>query len=100
MSKKNEKKPKVQVYDFRKVMIETEIDSFKELDLSKDLGNEIHSKTSDIGIDEIARKIYHDGKVKMTEEQAKIVCLYVNHESSRFNISARQALTKVLTPNK
>lgn len=92
--------PKKAVYDFTKVMVETEIDKFVELNLSKDLGNEIHSKTSDIGLDDVARKIYHEGKAEMTNEQAQIVCLYVNHESSKFNIAARQALTKVLTPKK
>ena len=101
--KKNEKEgaePKKIKCDFKHVMMEMKIDEFKETDLSIELGNEIHRMTSDIGLDELARKIYHDGMVEIEEWQAKVICQYVNHENSSFNIAARQAITKVLTPKK
>ena len=92
--------PKTFKCDFKHVLMEANIDEFKEMDLSKELGNEIHRMTSDIGLDDIARKIYHDGEVEIDEVQANIICQYINHQNSSFNIAARQAITKVLTPKK
>lgn len=97
---KGSEAPKKAKYSFTKVMMEVSIDSYKELDLSKDLGNEVHRMTSDIGLDDIARKIYHDGEAEMDEKQAQKIADFVNHPNSKFNVAARQALTKILTPKK
>ena len=63
----NEKK----IYDFTKVRIEVEIDVFQEVDAAKQIGNVIHQNTTDIGIDDIAREIYHKGKVELSKQEAQ-----------------------------
>ena len=55
------------VYDFTKLNIEVEFGKFEEMDFSKQIANEIHVGTSDIGVDDIARKIYYDGKVEIPD---------------------------------
>lgn len=72
MAGKTEKE-KTKVYDFSAIMVESEFDKFQEVDTSKNVGNIIHKNTDDLGIDEIARQIYKEGKVEMTDFQAKVV---------------------------
>jgi len=72
MAEKTEKE-KTKVYDFSAIMVESEFDKFQEVDTSKNVGNIIHKNTDDLGIDEIARQIYKEGKVEMTDFQAKVV---------------------------
>lgn len=72
MTEKTEKE-KTKVYDFSAIMVESEFDKFQEVDTSKNVGNIIHKNTDDLGIDEIARQIYKEGKVEMTDFQAKVV---------------------------
>lgn len=73
MEKVNEQETGKKVYDFTTVSVEIEFDTFKEIDASKTIGNIIHKGTDDLGIDEIARTIYKEGKVEMDARQAKIV---------------------------
>lgn len=70
MKKEQETK---KVYDFSAITVEVEFDKFQEVDTSKNVGNIIHKNTDDLGIDEIARQIYKEGKAEMTDFQAKIV---------------------------
>ena len=70
MKKEQETK---KVYDFSAITVEVEFDKFQEVDTSKNVGNIIHKNTDDLGIDEIARQIYKEGKVEMTDFQAKVV---------------------------
>lgn len=72
MTEKTEKE-KTKVYDFSAIMVESEFDKFQEVDTSKNVGNIIHKNTDDLGIDEIARQIYKEGKAEMTDFQAKVV---------------------------
>lgn len=68
-----EKKNETKIYDFTSLEVEEKFDQFVKKNLSKPIGNAIHRGTDDIGIDELARKIYRDGKVKMNEEDAKLI---------------------------
>lgn len=88
--KKNEKK----VTDFTKVQVETKIDTFEEFDISKAIGNTVHQNTSDIGIDDIARKIYHDGKVELSADEAMMVNAIV--QNSNLVIAIKQAVSNIL----
>lgn len=88
--KKNEKK----VTDFTKVQVETKIDTFEEFDISKAIGNTVHQNTSDIGIDDIARKIYHDGKVELSADEAMMVNSIV--QNSNLVIAIKQAVSNIL----
>lgn len=55
--------------DFSKVSVEYEIGSPKEIDTRRTIGNEINKNTADIGLADIARKIYYsEGKIEVPEE--------------------------------
>ena len=92
----NEEKKEVRkvLLDFRKCMLEQNIGEWTETDLSKPVGNAIHKGAEDIGIDEIARKIYHDGMVEVEENAAKYIRLII--ENSTLVLYARQAILKVI----
>lgn len=49
------------------------------VDVSKELGNQIFKKTTDIGELDLARAIYHKGEVELTKEQAAIIAEYVRN---------------------
>lgn len=66
-NEKNEKK----VFDFTKVSIEVEFEKFEEVNVSKLVGNTIHINTADIGVDDLARKIYHEGKAEISDENIR-----------------------------
>ena len=48
--------------------MEVEIGVFQEFDLRRVLGNAIHQNTDDIGIDEVARKIFKEDTVEISDE--------------------------------
>ena len=68
-----EEKENIREIDFTAVPVEEEIDAFIEVDYSKSIGNYIHKMAEDIGMDDLAREIYHKGKAGMTDEQAEQV---------------------------
>lgn len=49
-------------FDFMQVEMEVSFDEKMKVDISKTLGNVIHQNTGDLGLDEIARTIYKEGK--------------------------------------
>lgn len=57
-----QKKEETKFFDFTKVEMEVSFDEMTEVDISKTLGNVIHQNTGDLGLDEIARTIYKEGK--------------------------------------
>ena len=75
-------------FDFTQVEMEVSFDNVMTLDISKTLGNVIHQNTGDLGLDEVARTIYKEGKADIpvqyipaiVETQKKLldtVCRYV-----------------------
>ena len=64
-----EKDKKITI-DLRKVMVEKDIDVYTETDLSKPIGNIIHQQAGDIGLDEKARELYHNGFVEVDMQTA------------------------------
>lgn len=58
MEQKNETK----FFDFTEVEMEVSFDNVMKVDISKTLGNVIHQNTGDLGLDEVARTIYKEGK--------------------------------------
>ena len=85
------------IYDFTKVMMEVKFDEFEEVDLSKTIGNAIHQNTGDIGIDDIAREIYRNGKVEMTEEQAGMISHILTVGNTTIVVAAKKAAIELLT---
>lgn len=68
MKEKEEKKWTV---DFTKIRVEVTIDNWVERNMAVPLANFIHQQTEDIGIDDLAREIYHKGKCMFNQEQAE-----------------------------
>lgn len=92
------KKESKQIYDFTKLSVETEFDVFDEIDVSKVIGNTIHKGVSDIGLDDIARKIYHDGKVEISSAEAESIQKIIIN--SNLIVAVKQAVSKLLTNKK
>ena len=57
-----EQKEETKFFDFTQVEMEVSFDEKMQVDISKTLGNVIHQNTGDLGLDEIARTIYKEGK--------------------------------------
>ena len=57
-----QKKEETKFFDFTEVEMEVSFDEKMVVDISKTLGNVIHQNTGDLGLDEIARTIYKEGK--------------------------------------
>ena len=89
----NEENKKI-LLDFTGVMVEEKIGEYVQRDLSKPLGNSIHQRVGDIGLDEIARKIYHEGKIEVDEKMAVAIKSII--ENGDFVLFIRQALCKVV----
>lgn len=64
-------------YSFKDVSVEVEFDTFKQIDLSKDVANAIHRNTNDIGIDDKARELYHNGSVELSADLASSFLLII-----------------------
>lgn len=92
----NMEKQKTKVYDFKKVSMEVEIGVFQELDLRRPFGNAIHQNTDDIGIDEVARRIFKEDTVEISDEEVKVLLLILKTCRLKLVIAAKQALIKVL----
>lgn len=57
-----QKKEETKFFDFTEVEMEVRFDEMMKVDISQTLGNVIHQNTGDIGLDEVARTIYKEGK--------------------------------------
>jgi hypothetical protein len=63
--------------DFRKIKV-VNIEGVKSfVDISKELGNQVYQKTSDLGELELARSIYKDGDIEVDAGQAAILNRYI-----------------------
>lgn len=91
-------KEKVIVYDFTKVMIEEKFGEFKEVNVSQTLGNVIHQNTGDIGLDEIARTIYREGKAAIPERYIPVIVAILKNPDTNMVVSAKRAVIEILTP--
>ena len=94
------KEKETTVYDFTKVMIEVAFDEFRETDVSKTLGNVIHQNTGDIGLDEIARTIYKEGKAAIPGMYIPVIVAILRAPDTNMVVSAKQAVIEILTPKK
>lgn len=84
--------------NFKKLGVEVSFDNFKEWDVAKDLGNFIHANTSDIGLDDVARDIYHsEGEMDIPEAYAKEIIGIVSSKECRFFAAIKKAIIKELT---
>ena len=56
------------VIDFREIVLIDLTGHKSKIDISKLLGNYIYQTTGDLGMFDIAQKMYNDGKVELTDE--------------------------------
>lgn len=81
--------------DFSKVKVQMTFEGEPvEVDMRRELGNLIHQRTADLGLDEVARKIYFsEGEVEIPDEYIKPICTIVR---SGFLIPAQEAICELL----
>ncbi len=94
------KKDEVTVYDFKKVMIEVAFGEFREMDISKTLGNVIHQNTGDLGLDEIARTIYKEGRAAIPEMYIPVIVNIMKDPNTNMVASAKKEVIGILNPKK
>lgn len=83
--------------NFKNIQVEVEFDVFREMDITKGLGNYIHAKTADIGLDDVARDIYHsEGEIDIPEEYVPIILDMVKHPQCSLLASVKKAIINEL----
>ena len=90
--KKNEEKRIT--LDLRHVELEQDIDRFATADLSKAVGNLVHQRAADIGIDDKARELYHGGTVDLDGRELAVFKAIV--EQSDLVYYVKSTLLKVM----
>ena len=93
--KKELKEMEKNVIDFREVSVEIEFDVFEKRNLGPLVGNTIHKGTGDIGTDDLARKIYHEGVAEIDEDRKKEILAII--DASNLVIGVKQAVRKLLS---
>ena len=93
--KKELKEMEKNVVDFREVSVEIEFDVFEKRNLGPLVGNTIHKGTGDIGTDDLARKIYHEGVAEIDEDRKKEILAII--DASNLVIGVKQAIRKLLS---
>jgi hypothetical protein len=67
------------------------------LDISKDLGNTIYGETMDIGEVELARRIYLEGEIELSEGEVEIVKRFIEKFFKGF---IKEGFYKIINPKK
>lgn len=79
--------------DFRKIQVKDLAGNIDIIDISKVFGNVVFNNTSDIEEYELSKKIYHDGEVDISEEQAASL---VRYAQAFEKVIIREAVKEVL----
>jgi hypothetical protein len=90
-----EQKRETKFFDFTKVMMEVRFDEMMEVDISQTLGNVIHMNTGDIGLDEIARTIYKEGKADIPVEYIPVIVSILKMPHSLMAAGGKRALIEM-----
>ena len=86
------------IANFKNLKVEVAFEEFKELDIRKVLGNVIHTNTSDIGLDDVARAIYHsDGNIDISEEYACQIVEFMKDNNCVLLAAVKKAVINELT---
>lgn len=84
--------------NFKELRVEVKFDVFKPLDISKDLGNFIHVNTPDIGLDDMAREIYHSkGEIEIPEEYIPMILDLIKNNQCLLVAAVKKAIINELT---
>ena len=92
-----EQKQETKFFDFTKVMMEVRFDEMMEVDISQTLGNVIHMNTGDIGLDEIARTIYKEGKADIPVEYIPVIVSILKMPTSLMAAGGKRALIEIFS---
>ena len=79
-------------FDFTAVEMEMSFDEMMTVDISKTLGNVIHQNTGDLGLDEIARTIYKEGKADIPVGYIPAIVEILKMPSSLMAAGGKRAL--------
>lgn len=84
--------------NFKNLQVEVSFDKFSEVDVTKALGNYIHTNTTDIGLDDVAREIYYsEGEVEISSEHAEAIKQMVLRKDCLFFAAFKKAIISQLT---
>lgn len=86
------KQKKTKSFDFTQVEMEVSFDVKMQVDISKTLGNVIHQNTGDLGLDEIARTIYKEGKADIPVDYIPVIVEILKMPQSPMAAGGKRAL--------
>ena len=92
-----QKKEETKFFDFTEVEMEVSFDDKMAVDISKTLGNVIHQNTGDLGLDEIARTIYKDGKADIPVEYIPVIVSILKMPQSLMAAGGKRALIEMFS---
>ena len=90
-----EQKRETKFFDFTEVEMEVRFDEIEKVDISKTLGNVIHQNTGDLGLDELARTIYKEGKADIPVEYIQVIVSILKMPTSLMAAGGKRALIEM-----
>ena len=87
-----QKKEETKFFDFTQVEMEVRFDEMMKVDISQTLGNVIHQNTGDIGLDEVARTIYKEGKADIPVQYIPAIVEILKMPTSLMAAGGKRAL--------
>ena len=90
-----QKKEETKFFDFTQVEMEVSFDEKMAVDISETLGNVIHQNTGDLGLDEIARTIYKEGKADIPIEYIPVIVNILKMPTSLMAAGGKRALIEM-----
>ena len=90
-----QKKEETKFFDFTEVEMEVRFDEIEKVDISKTLGNVIHQNNGDLGLDELARTIYKEGKADIPVEYIQVIVSILKMPTSLLAAGGKRALIEM-----
>ena len=90
-----QKQEETKFFDFTEVEMEVRFDEIEKVDISKTLGNVIHQNTGDLGLDELARTIYKEGKADIPVEYIPVIVSILKMPQSLMAAGGKRALIEM-----
>lgn len=86
--------------NFKELQIEVNFDEYVALDVTKIVGNTIHSMTNDIGLDDFAREIYHsNGSIEVPAIYISEIIALMKSNQCKLVASVKRAIIDKLSNN-
>ena len=90
-----QKEQETKFFDFTQVEMEVSFDEKMKVDISQTLGNVIHQNTGDLGLDEIARTIYKEGKADIPVVYIPAIVSILKMPQSLMAAGGKRALIEI-----